>query len=120
MERMTEIPQQANGATAAAGEVVLSVRDVTVAFEGHNVLDGLSLDVYRGEILGFVGASGAGKSVLLRTVLGLNRKQSGTIELFGVDLDKASETERLRLDTRFGVLFQHGALFSALTVQENV
>ena len=58
--------------------------------------------------------------MLLRTVLGLNRKQAGTIKLFGVDLDKASEEERLRLDMRFGVLFQQGALFSALTVQENV
>ena len=83
-------------------------------------LTSLSLDIYRGEILGFVGASGAGKSVLLRTILGLNRKQSGTIKLFGIDVDKASETDRLKLDMRLGVLFQHGALFSALTVQENV
>jgi phospholipid/cholesterol/gamma-HCH transport system ATP-binding protein len=119
---------QTNGAAAAAAvpvdgaahDVVLSVHDVTVQFGGKEVLKNLSLDVYRGEILGFVGASGAGKSVLLRTVLGLNRKQSGTITLFGVDLDKASEQERLRLDTRYGVLFQQGALFSGLTVQENV
>jgi len=110
-----------NDRTATVGsEVVLSVRDVTVAFDDNIVLDSLSLDVMRGEILGFVGASGAGKSVLLRTVLGLNKKRSGTIKLFGVDLDKASETERLRLDTRVGVLFQHGALFSALTVLENI
>jgi phospholipid/cholesterol/gamma-HCH transport system ATP-binding protein len=110
-----------NGAESGpSGEVVLSVRDVSVSFGGKKVLDKLSLDVMRGEILGFVGASGAGKSVLLRTILGLNRKQSGTIKLFGTDLDKASESERMRLDTRFGVLFQHGALFSALTVQENV
>ncbi|TIQ16385.1 ATP-binding cassette domain-containing protein, partial [Mesorhizobium sp.] len=78
------------------------------------------LHIRRGEILGFVGASGAGKSVLLRTILGLVRKQSGTIKLFGVDVEKASEKERLRLDMRLGVLFQHGALFSALTVLENV
>ena len=101
-------------------EIVLSVRDVAVEFAGKKVLDGLSLDVKRGEILGFVGASGAGKSVLLRTILGLNRKQSGTIKLFDIDLDKASELERMHLDMRSGVLFQHGALFSALTVQENV
>ena len=99
---------------------MLSARDITVEFSGKKVLDKLSLDVMRGEILGFVGASGAGKSVLLRTILGLNRKQSGTIKLFGVDLDKANETQRMQLDMRFGVLFQHGALFSALTVQENV
>ena len=102
------------------GEVVLSARDITVAFGDKIVLDKLSLDIRRGEILGFVGASGAGKSVLLRTILGLNKKQSGTIKLFGVDVDKASEAERLRIDMRLGVLFQHGALFSALTVLENV
>jgi phospholipid/cholesterol/gamma-HCH transport system ATP-binding protein len=110
-----------NDRPAVAGsEIVLSVRDVTVAFDDNVVLDRLSLDVRRGEILGFVGASGAGKSVLLRTVLGLTKKRSGTIMLFGIDLDKASEAERLRLDTRVGVLFQHGALFSALTVMENI
>lgn len=103
-----------------AGDVLLSVRDVTVVLEGQTILDGLSLDVYSGEILGFVGASGAGKSVLLRSVLGLIRKQAGTIHLFGVDLDKATDAERLQLDMRVGVLFQHGALFSALTVKENI
>jgi phospholipid/cholesterol/gamma-HCH transport system ATP-binding protein len=101
-------------------EIVLSARNITVAFGDNVVLDDLSLDIYRGEILGFVGASGAGKSVLLRTILGLNRKQSGRIDMFGIDVDKASELDRLRLDIRLGVLFQHGALFSALTVKENV
>lgn len=99
---------------------MLSVRDLTVAFGEKVILEDLDLDIRRGEILGFVGASGAGKSVLLRTVLGLIRKQSGTIELFGVDLEQASEEERLRIDMRLGMLFQHGALFSALTVLENV
>ena len=101
-------------------DVVLSVRDVTVAFGDNVVLDKLSLDVYRGEILGFVGASGTGKSVLLRTVLGLIPKRTGKISLFGVDLDDAGESERVQVDMRLGVLFQHGALFSALTVQENI
>ena len=112
-------PQQ-NTATPAGEEIVLSARDITVAFGDKVVLDGLSLDIRRGQILGFVGASGSGKSVLLRTILGLTRKRSGTIRILGVDLDEASEAERLRLDMRLGVLFQHGALFSALTVQENV
>jgi phospholipid/cholesterol/gamma-HCH transport system ATP-binding protein len=101
-------------------EVVLSARDITVSFGATTVLKDLALDVYRGEILGFVGASGAGKSVLLRTVLGLNKKQSGTIELFGVDIDKARDEERMQIDMRLGVLFQHGALFSGLTVAENI
>jgi phospholipid/cholesterol/gamma-HCH transport system ATP-binding protein len=101
-------------------EVVLAVRDVTVAFGDQVILDKLSLDVYRGEILGFVGASGSGKSVLLRTVLGLNRKQGGTINLFGVDTDKVTDDQRVQLDMRLGMLFQHGALFSGLSVMENV
>jgi phospholipid/cholesterol/gamma-HCH transport system ATP-binding protein len=104
----------------AGREVVLSVRDVTVAFGDNVVLDRLSLDVYRGEILGFVGASGTGKSVLLRTVLGLTPKRSGTVSMFGVDLDTLDDTERFQIDMRQGVLFQHGALFSALTVRENI
>ncbi|BBD37697.1 iron ABC transporter ATP-binding protein [Aminobacter sp. Y103A] len=104
----------------ARGEVLLSVRDLTVAFGDKVILEDLDLDIRRGEILGFVGASGSGKSVLLRTVLGLIRKRSGTIKLFGVDLEQANEEERLRIDMRVGMLFQHGALFSALTVLENV
>lgn len=101
-------------------EVVLSVRDVTVAFGSNVVLDKLSLDVFRGEILGFVGASGTGKSVLLRTVLGLTPKRSGTVRLFGADLDQVDDETRVQVDMRLGVLFQHGALFSALTVRENI
>jgi phospholipid/cholesterol/gamma-HCH transport system ATP-binding protein len=105
---------------ASGREVVLSARNVTVAFGDKVVLENLSLDVYRGEILGFVGASGSGKSVLLRAILGLVRKDSGTICLFGVDLDKATDLQRMQLDMRVGVLFQHGALFSSLTVLENI
>jgi len=112
----------AEGPDAAlnARETVLSARDITVAFGTNVVLDGLSLDVYRGEILGFVGASGTGKSVLLRTVLGLTPKRAGTVSLFGTDLDRASDEQKMLIDMRLGVLFQHGALFSALTVKENI
>lgn len=106
----------------AAGEedVVLSARGIKVAFGPKVVLENLDLDVLRGEILGFVGGSGTGKSVLMRTVLGLNRKQAGTVKLFGIDVDKATPEQRMAIDMRMGVLFQHGALFSALTVMENV
>ncbi|MBX3596394.1 MAG: ABC transporter ATP-binding protein [Rhizobiaceae bacterium] len=101
-------------------EVILSARDITVAFGEKVVLQDLSLDIFRGEILGFVGGSGTGKSVLMRTILGLNRKQAGTVKVFGVDVDKATPEQKLSIDMRMGVLFQHGALFSALTVLENV
>ncbi|WP_342591900.1 ABC transporter ATP-binding protein [Jiella sonneratiae] len=107
-------------ARQADDDVVIRARGVTVAFGGKKVLDDLSLDVRRGEILGFVGPSGAGKSVLLRTILGLNAKDAGTIEVFGIDYDRASDRERLSVERRWGVLFQHGALFSALTVRENI
>ena len=117
---MEALEARQQNAAAPGEEIVLSARDITVAFGDKVVLDGLSLDIRRGQILGFVGASGSGKSVLLRTILGLTRKRSGTIRILGIDLDEASEAERLRLDMRLGVLFQHGALFSALTVQENV
>ncbi|SJZ87235.1 ABC transporter ATP-binding protein [Consotaella salsifontis] len=101
-------------------DVVIRAKGVTVAFDGRTVLEELDLDVRRGEILGFVGASGTGKSVLLRTILGLNRKQAGTIEIFGIDYENAHDEERLAVEQRWGVLFQHGALFSSLTVLENI
>jgi phospholipid/cholesterol/gamma-HCH transport system ATP-binding protein len=113
-------PDDRQHAHPGDAEVVLSARGITVAFGDKVILDNLDLDIYRGEILGFVGPSGSGKSVLLRTILGLTRKKAGTIEMFGVDVDKASEQQRLGIDMRLGVLFQHGALFSALSVLENV
>lgn len=117
---VTIIVNNDSNAPAAAREAVLRVCDVTVAFGDKVVLDHLSLDVYRGEILGFVGASGTGKSVLLRTVLGLTPKRSGKIVIFGHDVEKLSEADRMLVDMRLGVLFQQGALFSALTVKENI
>jgi phospholipid/cholesterol/gamma-HCH transport system ATP-binding protein len=101
-------------------EVILSVKDLTVGFGEKIVLDKLNLDIYRGEILGFVGASGAGKSVLMRTVLRLLPRRSGNIEILGADYDAVDDLQRMTLDTRLGVLFQHGALFSSLTVKENI
>ena len=99
---------------------VLSVRGVNVAFGSNVVLKDLDLDVRRGEILGFIGPSGTGKSVLMRAVLRLLPRQSGKIWILGHDYETVSEHERVALDMRLGVLFQHGALFSALTVRENI
>ncbi|SDR64205.1 phospholipid/cholesterol/gamma-HCH transport system ATP-binding protein [Rhizobiales bacterium GAS113] len=101
-------------------EVVLRVRGLEVSFGERRVLHGLDLDLYRGEILGVVGASGTGKSVLMRTILGLVPKSAGSIELFGQDVDVLSAEARRELELRLGVLFQFGALFSSLTVRENI
>src|SRR5438105_3950837 len=92
-------------------EVILSARGITVAFGSHVVLDKLDLDIFKGEILGFVGASGAGKSVLMRTILRLIPKQAGEIQILGQDYGRVNEDERFNLDMKLGVLFQHGALF---------
>ena len=101
-------------------EVIIEARDIVVGFGDHLVLNHTDLDVYRGEILGFVGGSGAGKSVLMRTIIGLIPKRAGTIKVFGVDLGEASDSERRAVERRWGVLFQQGALFSSLTVMENL
>jgi len=106
--------------TRADREAVISVRDIVVSFGERTILNHLNLDVYRSEILGFVGTSGGGKSVLTRTILGLVPKRSGTVEVFGQDLDDLSESERSALERRWGVLFQQGALFSSLTVKQNI
>lgn len=104
----------------ATPEIAIHVEDLVVGFGDTLVMKGLDLDVYRGEVMGFVGGSGAGKSVLTRTILGLIRKQSGRIEIFGSDLDTLSPREYDNIERRIGVMFQQGALFSSLTVKQNV
>ena len=98
----------------------IRVRGLEVGFGEHLVMRGLDLDLWRGEVLGFVGASGAGKSVLTRTILGLQPKRAGVIEVDGRDLDQLPLAERRRVDRGWGVLFQQGALFSSLTVRQNI
>lgn len=106
--------------SAKEKEAIVRVRDLAVYLGGKDILSGLSLDVHRGEILGIVGGSGSGKSVLLRTIIGLFPKQSGKIELFGQDVDNLSNAQRNAIEKRWGVMFQRGALFSSLTVRENI
>lgn len=101
-------------------DIVISVRDLHTRFGSHVVHDGLDLDVYRGEILGVVGGSGTGKSVLLRTIAGLMRPAAGSVNVLGTDVLAADEATRAALEARWGVMFQDGALFSSLTVRENV
>ena len=105
---------------SAAPEVVIRVRGLKNQFGSHVVHENLDLDVLSGEILGVVGGSGTGKSVLLRTITGLQKPAAGRIEVFGIDVTSGSETARETLDDRWGVMFQDGALFSSLTVRENV
>ncbi|MDO9411145.1 MAG: ABC transporter ATP-binding protein [Pseudolabrys sp.] len=106
--------------TIATGEPVIRVKDVVVQLGTRKILNGIHLDLLHGEILGFVGASGAGKSVLTRTIVGLLPKREGTIEVLGVDLDTADHEAKQAVDRRWGVMFQQGALFSSLTSGKNV
>ncbi|UUD65636.1 ATP-binding cassette domain-containing protein [Pseudomonas seleniipraecipitans] len=101
-------------------EVIIQVRDLTNQFGPQVVHQHLDLDLYRGEVLGVVGGSGTGKSVLLRTIVGLREPNAGTVRVFGEDLLTLSTQRRSELERRFGVLYQRGALFSSLTVAENI
>ncbi|MFM7083788.1 MAG: ABC transporter ATP-binding protein [Hyphomicrobium sp.] len=99
---------------------IISVQDLEVGFERAKVLNKVSLNVNRGEIFGFVGGSGSGKSVLLRTLIGLLPYQSGIIEIMGHNMNRVNEDIRSAVHRKWGVLFQHGALFSSLTLLQNV
>jgi phospholipid/cholesterol/gamma-HCH transport system ATP-binding protein len=101
-------------------EVVIRIRGLYNAFGSHVVHEDLDLDVYRGEVLGVVGGSGTGKSVLLRSISGLQIPNAGEIDVLGTNVLTASEAERTKLEHRWGVMFQDGALFSSLNVRENI
>lgn len=101
-----------------SGDPAIRVTGLCTAFGATVIHDGLDLQVERGEIIGLVGGSGTGKSVLLNTILGLKAPNGGTVELFGCDIHDPEA--RKQVERRVGVMFQHGALFSTLTVQENV
>ena len=98
----------------------IEVRGLVSRFGDHVVHDGLDLTVRRGEVLGVVGGSGAGKSVLLRTLIGLKAPDGGEVKVFGQDVHQASERRMQSIERRWGVLFQTGALFTNLSVLENV
>jgi phospholipid/cholesterol/gamma-HCH transport system ATP-binding protein len=117
---MTLLHKQGRAPASAHDDVIISVRDLVVGFGEKLVMNGLDLDVRRGEVLGFVGGSGQGKSVLTRAILGLVPTRAGSIRIFGQERDKLPSAERKALEQRWGVLFQNGALFSGLTVKQNI
>ncbi|ART80783.1 ABC transporter ATP-binding protein [Oceanisphaera avium] len=101
-------------------KVMIKVRHLANRFGSHSVHENLDLDIYQGEIMGVVGGSGTGKSVLLRSIVGLLQPNEGQVEVFGQDFLTLSDREREPLQARMGVLFQKGALYSSLTLTENV
>ncbi|HKJ75214.1 MAG TPA: ABC transporter ATP-binding protein [Alphaproteobacteria bacterium] len=103
-----------------AGEEIIRIRGLRSQFGAQIVHDGLDLDVRRGEILGVVGGSGTGKSVLLKAIVGLGKPTAGTVEVYGRNVLAASDADMQALERKWGVLFQDGALFSSLTVAENI
>ena len=102
------------------GDIVIRVRGLDNGFGDQIVHEGLDLDVRRGEIIGVVGGSGTGKSVLMRSIIGLQEPRAGTIEVFGENVAALGDADAKDLRRRWGVLFQDGALFSSLTVAENI
>lgn len=101
-------------------EPAINIRDLRTQFGQSVIHDGVDLDITSGEVLGVVGASGTGKSVLMRAVIGLVTPTAGTIRIFGQDRAIMSGAELNAVERRYGVLFQNGALFSSLTVAQNV
>jgi phospholipid/cholesterol/gamma-HCH transport system ATP-binding protein len=101
-------------------QFAIRVHDLVVGFGRHVVIDHLSLDVRKGEILGLVGASGGGKSVLMRTIIGLIPRQGGEIEVMGAAIGDIHDRNTQSVAGRWGILFQQGALFSSLTVRQNI
>jgi phospholipid/cholesterol/gamma-HCH transport system ATP-binding protein len=101
-------------------DVVIKIRGLVNGFGSQLLHDHIDLDVYRGEVLGVVGGSGTGKSVLMRSIIGLNQIREGTIEVFGKDTSKLDDAQMREIEMRWGVLFQEGALFSSQTIAENI
>jgi phospholipid/cholesterol/gamma-HCH transport system ATP-binding protein len=115
-----DLPTRAPPLADAADEFPIRVHGLCNAFGDYVVHDNLDLDVRQGEILGVVGGSGTGKSVLMRSIIGLQAPVSGSIEVLGQSITAARDDNEIAIRSRWGVLFQGGALFSTLTVAENI
>jgi len=105
---------------SAAAEPVISVRNVVVSYNGRRVLDGINLDIRRGETMVLLGGSGSGKSTLLRQIIGLEQPQCGQVFVNGLDLAKSGAADLKRLRRSIGVAFQSGALFNSMSVEDNI
>jgi phospholipid/cholesterol/gamma-HCH transport system ATP-binding protein len=116
---VSDAPELTEDELPAEGPLI-EVRDLVSAFDGRVIHDHLNLTVQRGEVLGVVGGSGTGKSVLLNTIIGLKVPEDGSVKVFGQDIQRASRRKWTAIERSWGVLFQAGALFSNLTVRENV
>src|SRR5579872_6305461 len=114
------MPPSPSSFPGSTSEPVIRLKGVATRIEGRVLHRNIDLDLYPGEALGVVGASGEGKSVLLKTIVGLVPPAAGAIEIFGRNVAQLNAEERERLGARWGVLFQDGALFSSLTVAENI
>ncbi len=99
---------------------MISVRDLTVRYGSHQVLNGVNLDVERGEVMVLLGGSGSGKSTMLRQIIGLDRPFSGTVYVQGIDINHCSPQELKRVRRTMGVAFQESALFNSLSIEENI
>jgi phospholipid/cholesterol/gamma-HCH transport system ATP-binding protein len=119
MEKITENTIDCPAA-AASVQPIIQIENLRTQFGDVVVHENVNLTINQGEIVSLVGGSGSGKTVLLRQMLGLNHPASGTVRIFGDDINKISQDELQKLRNRWGMLFQHGALFSALTVFDNV
>jgi phospholipid/cholesterol/gamma-HCH transport system ATP-binding protein len=106
--------------SATHDDIVIRIRGLVNAFGDAIIHDHLDLDVKRGEVMGVVGGSGTGKSVLLRSIIGLNKPVSGSIQIFGEETSELDPVQLRALQTRWGVLFQEGALFSSMDVAQNI
>ena len=120
MSDVQDAPAQAQKSEAGKPETLIEVRGLVSRFGERTIHDGLDLDVERGEVLGVVGGSGTGKTVLLNTIIGLKEPDGGEIRLFGNDRANLTKQQAADIEMRTGVLFQQGALFSSLSVLENV
>jgi phospholipid/cholesterol/gamma-HCH transport system ATP-binding protein len=99
---------------------IISVRDLVVEYDGRRVLDGVNLDIERGEVMVLLGGSGSGKSTLMRQILGLERPKSGSVSIKGTEINQCSEADLNKVRRSIGVAFQSAALFNSLSIEDNV